>query len=648
MKKSEALNFISDFTDNNDMDFKQCLDGYETLKEIAEEYPEYSGYVLSAVSFSAKKDVFCADLAPSAMQTFVAAAKKADETETISCLNDLFDKNLSFALMCNTEILREKPQLSDHVFAAVMSRIDRMEPNNAYRYTKAVGEAVKNSDRASELLDEAMSHPRLASSLYGSLGSIYKSRPETGRQIAGMLENKKYLTASNYAAFYNNMETLVLLNEKPAENTVYTENYGDTQLAETALSLMEKHITDKGNDAKSLIAAYKAAKHIGEIIPAYKERMEAVIRRGLEHKNNTKASQKAAYRALGDFEKLCSRAEVYQRGKKTEESPYGISSVSQPDNAKPCVLVLGGDGVRSEQALNGYMGDVYRLLEENRLENAVNVYGVVYDFGEYMDVRYARSKMMKDHHRQVKLKNEPPADTVSPKYIQEIFDRFVMPRISKDGKKNDAEAAAQNVRQLNIVAHCHGAYTALMLEEMMQGRMQELGYSAEERAHIQKQLLVVAQSPYCPLGESKSTFVSFASARDMETSHHNNFEKALAAIRQEEKIPFSFFPERKGNLFLADTMGKESDEHNFWGFHGNDTIDRQGQALILMEQKVLVNGIKNSLEPDKKIPEIRDLAADDTASRKLFDRAVENGRSLYNRMYAISMAVAKYRAQHEK
>lgn len=648
MKKSEALNFISDFTDNNDMDFKQCLNGYETLKEIAEEYPEYSPYVLSAISFSAKKDVFCADLAPSAMRVFVAAAQNTDETETMSCLNGLFDKNLSFALMCNTEILQERPQLADHVFAAVMSRIDRMEPNNTYRYTKAVGEAVKNSDRAPELLDEAMRHPRLASSLYGSLGSIYKSRPETGRQIVEMLENKKYLTASNYAAFYNNLETLVLLNEKPAENTVYTENYGNTQLAEAALSLMERHITDKGNDAKSLTAAYKTAKHIGEIIPAYKERMEAVIRRGLEHKNNTKISQKAAYRALGDFDKLCSRAEVYQRGKKTEESPYGISSVLQPDNEKPCVLVLGGDGVRSEQALNGYMGDVYRLLEENRLDGAVNVYGVVYDFGEYMDVRYARNKMMKDHHRQVKLKDETPADTVSPKYIQEIFDRFVMPRISKDGKKIDAEAAARNVRKLNIVAHCHGAYTALMLEEMMQGRMKELGYSAEERVRIQKHLLVVAQSPYCPLGESKSTFVSFASARDMETSHHNNFEKALTAIRQEEKIPFSFFPDRRGNLFLADTMGKESDEHNFWGFHGNDTIDKQGQALILMEQKVLLNGIKNSLSPQPEMPPVADLAADDNASRKLFEQSLVNGRNLYDKMYVLSMAVAKYRAQHEK
>nr|QIM10707.1 hypothetical protein PlAlph_5990 [uncultured Alphaproteobacteria bacterium] len=648
MKKSEALGFISDFFDNHDMDFEQGFKGCKTLEEIASCYPEYSGYVLSAVCTLSKRDVFCADIAPTAMQVFAAAVKNVDDNEATASLKQLFDKNLSFALMCGQNIVNENPRLADSLFSEAIACADSIDPNNAYRYGTAIVTAICKTEHPDKMLSEAMAYPRLASEVYKYLGKIYQERPETGEQIAGLLGDKKLLAAHNYSAFYNNIEKIVLSSEPSAENTFYAENHGNTALAKRALDLMEQHISDKANDAKDLCAAYKAAEHIGQIAPEYKEQAERIIRKGLQHKNNTKNSQKTAYRALGEFEKLYSRAEVYQRGQKTDDSPYGITSVEQVDNDKPCVLVLGGDGVRSEQSLNGYMGDVYRLLEENKLNEAVNVYGVVYDFGEYMDVRYARTKMMEEHHRQVKLKREAPADTLNPKYIDDIFNRFFLPRISRDGKKIRGDEAARNVRKIELVTHCHGAYTALMLEKMMQSKMKELGYTKEERAHIQKQLLVVAQSPYCPLGEAKSTFVSFASARDMETNHYNNFERALSAIRQEEKIPFSYFPERNGNLFLADTMGEKNDEHNFWGFHYNDTIDKQGQALILLERKLLINGIKNSLEPDKGIPAIKELIADDENSRQLFDRAEANGKALYNKMYAISMAVARYRVQHEK
>lgn len=648
MKKSEALGFISDFFDNHDMDFEQGFKCCKTLEEIASRYPEYSGYVLSAVCTLSKRDVFCADIAPTAMQVFAAAVKNVDDNEAAASLKQLFDKNLSFALMCGQNIVNENPRLADSLFREAIARADSIDPNNAYRYGTAIVTAICKTEHPDKMLSEAMAYPRLASEVYKYLGKIYQERPEMGEQIVGLLGDKKLLAAHNYSAFYNNIEKIVLSNEPSAENTFYAENHGNTALAKRALDLMEQHISDKANDAKDLCAAYKAAEHIGQIIPEYKEQTERIIRKGLQHKNNTKNSQKTAYRALGEFEKLYSQAEVYQRGQKTDESPFGISSVSEVDNNKPCVLVLGGDGVRSEKSLNGYMGDIYRLLDERNLADAVNVYGVVYDFGEYMNVNYARNKMMEEHHRQVKLKREAPADTINPKYVDDIFNRFLLPRISRGGSRIEAKKAAENIRKINMVAHCHGAYTALALEEKMQKVMAELGYTAEERSHIQKQLLIVAQSPYCPLGESKSTFISFASARDMETNHYNNFERALSAIRQEEKIPFSYFPDRRGNLFLADTMGKGNDEHNFWGFHYNDTIDKQGQALILMEQKVLVNGIKNSLEPEQGIPEVRDLATDDKNSRQLFDKAVSNGRALYNKMYAISMAVARYRAQHEK
>lgn len=648
MKKSETLNLISDFTDNTEMDFVQCHNGYQALEKAVSEYPEYSSFVLSAVAFSSKKDVFCADLAPAALRVFTAAAQNVGDNEVLDCLKGLFAKNKSFALMCCKNLPAQRPQLAESVFETLMFHAVGIDVNMAYKYRGAIVEAIKNGGRAAEMLDKAMSNPELAPLLYKSLNEIYKSCPETGERILQLLGDEKHLTAENYTAFYNNLETIVLLNETPRENAVYVENYGNATMAERALSLMEEHIKDDENDIKSLSAAYKAAGHIGQIMPEYAERVEALIRSGMGNKNNAKISLKCAYRALGDFEKLRSQVSFHQRVEKEAAEPFGLKNVDQIDNETPCILVLGGDGVRGEKELNGYLGDVYRCLEKAGLQDKVNVYGVVYDFGEFMNLNCSRTKLMEDYKRQVHLKKEMNEDTLDPKYIRDIFDKAILSRISADGKKIDAGKAAANVRGLHILAHCHGAYTALKLEEMMQAKMKELGYTKEERSHIQKQLLVVAQSPYCPLGESKSTFVSFASVRDLEVSHYNNFERALQAVRGSEKIPFSFFAGRRGNLFLADSMGEGADEHNFWGLSPGLQMSKEGQALVCLEHKILLNGVKNSLEPDKEIPDIRELAVDDDNSRQLFDKAVSNGEALYNKMYAISMGVAKYRAQHEK
>ena len=171
---------------------------------------------------------------------------------------------------------------------------------------------------------------------------------------------------------------------------------------------------------------------------------------------------------------------------------------------------------------------------------------------------------------------------------------------------------------------------------MMQEKMKELGYTPAERRQVQKQLLIMAQSPYCPLGQSQSTFVSFASVLDDEVSHYNNFEAAIRKINARREIPPCYFPGRQGSLFLVGSMGKDMDQHNFWGFHPSPEMSREGQALATLAAKVLINGVMTASEP---IPSIENLAADTAESRQLFQAMEANGREIYRQITAESIAL---------
>ena len=125
--------------------------------------------------------------------------------------------------------------------------------------------------------------------------------------------------------------------------------------------------------------------------------------------------------------------------------------------------------------------------------------------------------------------------------MDDLFKKVILPRITlHNGKgKLSTEEACQRIRKLNIVAHWHGGYTALKLEEKMQEAMTLIGYNNDERKKIQSQLLVVAHAPACALGVSKSQFVSFKSVYDSDTPLKNNFfDRYIESRKAEERRRF--------------------------------------------------------------------------------------------------------------
>ena len=386
-----------------------------------------------------------------------------------------------------------------------------------------------------------------------------------------------------------------------------------------------------------------------------------------------------------------SSIEIGKRTYKTEDNPYGYVKVDSIPKDEVCVLYIGGDGTTTDKAANGYAKIIKNeILDEISAE--VPVYSITYNF-EGHNKSIARQIANIKHRTEVLRSNADIEKTLSkatdeeynPQYVNELFEKVILPRITLlNGKgKLSVDEACKRIRKLNIVAHCHGAYTTLKLEEKMQAVMKELGYSEQDRKKIQSQMLVIAQAPACPLGVSKSQFISFRSVYDKGIPLKANFfDTYLNSKKQEEKRRFyaekkqnkdgiennewfdlkpCFFAKKQGNLFLIKQKYKWNDddgpflindeEHNDVSYSASEqTLD--GKLMAYYAKTILQNGIKNSLKQGDEfvpLPPIEDLVLSGNPEmqekeKSAFEKMKQNGKDF--RKEVAKDAVAYYEYQH--
>ena len=386
-----------------------------------------------------------------------------------------------------------------------------------------------------------------------------------------------------------------------------------------------------------------------------------------------------------------SSIEIGKRTDKTEDNPYGYVKVDSIPKDEVCVLYIGGDGTTTDKAANGYAKIIKNeILDEISAE--VPVYSITYNF-EGHNKSIARQIANIKHRTEVLRSNADIEKTLSkatdeeynPQYVNELFEKVILPRITLlNGKgKLSVDEACKRIRKLNIVAHCHGAYTTLKLEEKMQAVMKELGYSEQDRKKIQSQMLVIAQAPACPLGVSKSQFISFRSVYDKGIPLKANFfDTYLNSKKQEEKRRFyaekkqnkdgiennewfdlkpCFFAKKQGNLFLIKQKYKWNDddgpflindeEHNDVSYSASEqTLD--GKLMAYYAKTILQNGIKNSLKQGDEfvpLPPIEDLVLSGNPEmqekeKSAFEKMKQNGKDF--RKEVAKDAVAYYEYQH--
>ncbi len=260
-----------------------------------------------------------------------------------------------------------------------------------------------------------------------------------------------------------------------------------------------------------------------------------------------------------------------------------------------------------------------------------------------------------------------PISAFESHYIDELFERAILPRISDNGARLPVDVAMQRVRRLNIVAHCHGAYVAQRLEEKMWHKMHDLGYTPSEMKTIQSQLLIVAHAPACPLGKSHSRFISFMSSYDYMVDRPKNWVGRYVRAQQgtESKemmntgnapghwMPPSFLSGINGSVFLIHkgfdwvidngTNGPSENEHSnahYLPVHGQNM---NGKLLGAIASNILINGIENSMmDKFMPLPPTKELVLGDKnrdGMRQIFAKMRENGNKFMRAVY-------EYASQH--
>ena len=273
-----------------------------------------------------------------------------------------------------------------------------------------------------------------------------------------------------------------------------------------------------------------------------------------------------------------------------------------------------------------------------------------------------------DHPTRNELKHSIPKDcieeTFNPLYIKDIFENTVLPRlVSEDGRTRlSLEQAKKNIRRLNIVAHCHGAYVAMQLEKLMCQKMNDLGYNKEEQSKIKSQFLILAYNPDCPKSLSQSRFISIESAGDSHNKYQTYLREWLLMAPQDfgvcfipkafgqslicaqvDKAGVEGNPERQAQTISGDEWFKQlhgvSDnkvktlgEHEFLGFEPVSNMSKGALKLQGFANNILLNAVKNSQKQTEEnfvpLPAIQNLATTNFQQKCKFAKAVIIGHKL--------------------
>lgn len=359
-----------------------------------------------------------------------------------------------------------------------------------------------------------------------------------------------------------------------------------------------------------------------------------------------------------------------ERVPESSGAPYRFNVARQVMPDETLVLVLGGTGQRYGDNIRGYNGYVKQvddfLKGHSELKGKnFRVCVAVCNMGRHHDADTARTEKFYQYiapeqyqefcesRQGVELE-----EMLNPMYIQDIFNQVVLPRISaNDGKIRLSKALAlRNIRRLNIVTHCHGSYVALIMADMMQAKMRELGYSDKDCKEIQQQLMVLNYAPDYPKGTVGARFVDFESAADAHARYQPVFKEWLQMKRKRfslyyhrnwfmcgqidkagiegnpprvliaREINGDYFAEvAAANQKVREDEMKEPEEdktlgeHDFVGFKPKSNMSRAALKMQKFFGNVLKNAVLNSCEQPAEgfapLPSTKNLLADTTKEK---------------------------------
>lgn len=203
---------------------------------------------------------------------------------------------------------------------------------------------------------------------------------------------------------------------------------------------------------------------------------------------------------------------IYEKTCKTELNPYGITKIEDEKVFKkgPCIITIIAGPIYLKN-INGSLRQVANLVNpdiDNYYDKERRILGL--GFGDYKP----------EYERFTRIN---PTEEELDFFVKKYF----YPIIEENNTKLDTFTAMKNMRNITFVTYCNGSLVFKKIENNLEQRMQELGYTKGEIGLILSQICLAAVSGMVmQKKETKTLAITFGDVLDIDFEKNKNiFDK---------------------------------------------------------------------------------------------------------------------------
>ncbi len=180
---------------------------------------------------------------------------------------------------------------------------------------------------------------------------------------------------------------------------------------------------------------------------------------------------------------------------------------------------------------------------------------------------------------------------------EEIVEKFLWPYLIKNGL--DLESIKQTAKNMNFMTYCDGTFTYAKIENMIERKLKELYFSAEDIDDILSNFSLVSVGSMVNVTNFKTTVVSFVDVNDSEifSEHTDEYKDLLAKYNRK-----SLYGKNGKNsiLYLYEGSGK----HSLKEYLKDETVVKSALSSVVsyfLEKSISDDKVKNALTIDEVI-----------------------------------------------
>lgn len=311
------------------------------------------------------------------------------------------------------------------------------------------------------------------------------------------------------------------------------------------------------------------------------------------------------------------------------------------------ILILTGDGTETAEETNGMCKAVAQIFAG--WKEPPEIYGIYYKNSGSCAVHRLHQKA---DCNQLDDRLYPLGRKPAP-YLDGFYQQQILPLVSAQGgkKRLTVEEAAQNLRDLPVVTHCHGSTVLMELEKKLQQSMSDLGYSDKERKYILRQLFSLNIASAMPLDQTETTALHIISQADgksvknwrlgslshsIQTNTLKNIPSALLELSAHEQVMLMrsvYKPE------VSEIEGESPDEHLgalYFDFKINPESRTEESNMAI---KFIHQTLQNAVSAKGPLPPIPELQSDVGMSSEFIKDCRRHGKTYLAKIRRLSAQI---------